>query len=135
MSLDQETRINTVLYRIEKAQATWDDAMVAIEHKRWNMATNRLYYAVFHAASALLISKNIVANTHRGFLSQISLHLVKAEVITKEEGRLIRRLFELRHEDDYEDFIDTEEEEIKEITPQVRQLLDKFIRLNTLYQL
>lgn len=131
MSLDQETRTSTVLYRIEKAQSTWDDAMFCIESRKWNMASNRLYYAVFHAASALLISKGIVAGTHRGFLSQVSLHLVRTGIITKEQGKLIRHLFDLRHEGDYEDFVEVDEEDINRLLPDSKELIERLKQLVT----
>ncbi|MBR1414517.1 MAG: HEPN domain-containing protein [Prevotella sp.] len=132
MSLDPETRSNTVVYRIEKAKKTWDDALFCIEGKRWNMASNRLYYAVFHAVSALLISNNIPANTHRGFLRQMNFHLINnKKLMTPEEGQLVRQLFGMRHEDDYEDFIDITEEQIKEYLPRVQNLIDKLIRITT----
>ena len=134
MSLDPETRENTVLYRIEKALSTWDDASFAVENRRWNYAANRMYYAVFHAASALLIANNIAANTHRGFLTQVNFHFVKSGIITKEDGRLLRHLFDLRNEDDYENFVDAGEDEVTELFPKAQQLLDKLIKLNKLYQ-
>ena len=134
MSLDQETRENTVLYRVEKALRTWDDVSFAVENKRWNYAANRMYYTVFHAASALLIANSVIANTHRGFLTQVSYHFVKPGLITKEEGRLIRHLFDLRNEDDYENFADAEEDEILDLFPKAQQLLNKLIKLNKLYQ-
>lgn len=130
MSLDPETRKNIVLYRIEKAKATWDDAIFNIQGKRWNTASNRLYYALFHAASALLISEGILANTHKGFLLQISNHYVRTEILTKEEGKLIRNLFDLRNEDDYEDFTNLTEEDLKEYIPKAEALLNKLIALN-----
>ena len=92
MSLDPETRKATVLYRIEKAKGTWDDALFCIDKERWNMAANRMYYALFHAVSALLIANSIPANTHRGFLIQMNKYLVVEGTMTKEEARLVRFL-------------------------------------------
>jgi len=134
MSLDQETRDNVVLYRIEKAKQAYKAAIFNMEGGLWGTAANRLYYALFHAASSLLIAKGIPANTHRGFLTQTSLHLVKTGLITPDEGKLIRKLFELRHEDDYEDFQDTTEEDVAALMPQVKALIDKLVSLNKMYE-
>jgi len=38
-------------------------------------------------------------------------------------------LFDLRHEGDYEDFIDVDRLDIEEYTPQVRKLVEKLIHL------
>ena len=130
MSLDQETRKDTVLYRMEKAQTAWNDAIFNVEHGRWGTAANRLYYALFHAVSALLIAQGIPANTHRGFLTQMNRHLVLQGTMTKEEARLVRHLFDLRQEDDYEDFIDVTENEINDILPEANALISKLTSLN-----
>ena len=39
--------------------------------------------------------------------------------------RLIRKMFSLRQEGDYEDFVEVSEEEIHEYLPQVQTLLEK----------
>ena len=44
----------------------------------WNLAGNRLYYAAFHMASALLLDKGIVAKTHSGVI-----HLIGAKFVTQ----------------------------------------------------
>lgn len=132
MSLDPETRKATVLYRIEKAKSTWDDALFCIDKEMWNMAANRMYYALFHTVSALLIANSIPANTHRGFHIQMNKYLVQDGTMTKEEARLVRHLFDLRHEDDYEDFIDATKEDVMEYLPEAKALIDKLISLNKL---
>ncbi|MDE6689706.1 MAG: HEPN domain-containing protein, partial [Prevotella sp.] len=98
----------------------------------WNLAANRLYYALYHAASALLLSDGYTSHTHKGLMSQISMNYVKNGKILPEEGKLIRQMFNKRREGDYEDFEETTEEEIMEATPKVKMLIDKLIRLNRL---
>ncbi len=134
MSLGEEERASMVIYRIEKALATLEDAEFAVQMERWNMAANRLYYALYHAASALLLSQGITSHTHKGLITQLSLTYVKTGLLTIEEGKLIRRLFNMRNEDDYSDFIEADQSDITPLLPQVRLLLNKLIKLNKLYQ-
>ena len=54
MSLDNESRKAMIAYRLEKADAAMDDAIFLSEAGRYNLSANRLYYALYHAASALL---------------------------------------------------------------------------------
>lgn len=63
-------------------------------------------------------------------MSQISLNYVKDGKILPEEGKLIRQMFNKRHEGDYEDFEESTEEEIQEAMPKVKALVDKLICLN-----
>ena len=97
----------------------------------WNIAANRLYYAIFYLSTAILIQKGLSAHTHAGVITMIGLHLVKQELLTTEDMRLIRKMFSLRQEGDYEDFVDVSEEEIHEYLPKVQALLEKMKSLIT----
>lgn len=132
MSLSADDKKALVDYRIEKAYASFEEAKKVAEISLWNLAANRLYYALYHAASALLLSDGYTSHTHKGLMSQISLNYVKDGKILPEEGKLIRQMFNKRREGDYEDFEETTEEEIQEAMPKVKELVDKLISLNSL---
>ncbi len=132
MSLSCDDRKALVNYRIEKAYASFEEAQKVAAISLWNLAANRLYYALYHAASALLLSDGYTSHTHKGLMSQISMNYVKNGKILPEEGKLIWQMFNKRREGDYEDFEETTEEEIMEATPKVKMLIDKLIRLNRL---
>ncbi|MBQ6157110.1 MAG: HEPN domain-containing protein [Bacteroidales bacterium] len=133
MSLSEEERVAVVSYRIEKAQNAIDEAEKVSAIGLWNIAANRLYYALFYASTAILIKKGLAAHTHAGVIAMISLHLVQQGLLSTEDIRLIRKLFSLRQEGDYEDFVEVTEEEIQRYLPMVKILLDKMIGIcNTL---
>ena len=58
----------------------------------WLIVDNRLYYALFHAVSALLISDGHEVGTHRGAVNRFSLYYVKTGAFTAEEGCLYSQL-------------------------------------------
>ena len=58
-------------------------------------------------------------------LTLVNMHYVRTGKLSADDGRLLRRLFTLRHEGDYEDFVEVTKEEIMQATPEVRALLDK----------
>ena len=132
MSIDIERRAALIRYRIEQAQGALSDSDFAAMGERWSMAANRLYYAIFYAASALLLSEEIAFHTHKGLIKQFGYYFVKAGRVSKEEGALISQLFKLRHETDYEAYVDPTEEQIKDYLPRTRALIDKLISLNKL---
>lgn len=129
MSLDGNDRKAVVAYRLEKADVALEDARFLSENSRYNLAANRLYYALYYAASALLIERGIPTKSHAGLITQIHLHLVKTGILTTEDGKLLKVMFELRHEGDYEDFVEVQKEDIEEYTPRVCELIDKLKRL------
>lgn len=66
-----------IRYRLEKAQEVYEAAKVLYNASQWNSVINRLYYACFYSASALLLFKNISAKTHAGVIGQISEKIVR----------------------------------------------------------
>lgn len=75
------------------------DEMMSMDYS--DMAVNRFYYACFHIVQALFIQREIVAHTHSGMLTQFSLHFVKTDKISLEDGSFLARLFQLRQKADY----------------------------------
>lgn len=74
--LEGQQRRDLVHYRIEKAYKSFDEAKGVAKLKYWNLTGNRLYYTVFHMASALLLDKGFTAKTHAGVI-----HLVGEIII------------------------------------------------------
>lgn len=85
--------------------------MQSIEH--WNACANRLYYAAFYAVSALLVRNGYSATKHSGIKALFNRHFVKTGKVSKEKGRLYNRLFDLRQEGDYLDFVSLDSETVE----------------------
>ena len=86
MSLNSEDRKALIAYRHEKADRALEDAAFLTGAGKYGLAANRLYYALFHAASALLLSKGITTKRHSGLITQVHLHFVKTGILTTEEA-------------------------------------------------
>lgn len=102
--LSPEHRAALVEYRLERAHSTLEEAGYMRNGNYYNAAINRLYYACFYAASALLIAKGIEASTHNGVKTMLSFHFVRTGLLDLEHGTTFSNLFEKRHSGDYEDF-------------------------------
>lgn len=124
MMTDQERR-EIVLYRLEKAANTLEYAQRNLNYGMYSVAANRLYYAFYYAASALLISVKIEAHSHSGVQSMMHLHFVKTGKLSEDDGILMRRLFVMRQSSDYEDFVDYQKEDIEPLLPLTEALINK----------
>lgn len=129
MSLSEEERRAIVLYRIEKAKASLDDINKVFPLEVWGIIANRMYYALYYAASALLIHDGHKVGTHKGVISLFNLNYVKEGPLSREDGALFANVFAFRQGSDYDDFIDASEEDIKRYLPRVEKLIDKIIAL------
>ena len=125
MSLNPEEIEAIVAYRKEKAHVTLKEAEDMIASAHWNLAIQRLYYACFYMASALLISKGFKAHTHNGVVGQLGLNFVNKGYLSKEEGRLYSRLLQNRITGDYNDFFDFTKEDVLPLIEPTCKLLAK----------
>lgn len=125
MSLTIEERQALVEYRLEKSARTLIEAQDNARLGHWTLAANRLYYALFHAACALLVSKGLTAKTHSGIITLLAQKFVKGGFLTREDGALIARLQNMRQSGDYDDFFEWTEEDVKPMFPRTDQLLRK----------
>lgn len=125
MGLTDEERDALIQYRLTKAQEVFKEATDVANLGHWNLTVNRLYYAVFHACSSLLLTKGHTARTHSGVIHLILLEFVKTNILTKDEGVLISTLFNMRNTGDYDDLFDWTEDEVVPLIEPVKSLLRK----------
>lgn len=92
--LDSESRAAIVNYRLERAYETLKEADYNTAGGYYNAAVNRLYYACYYAASALLLNCEIEANTHNGVKTQLSMHFVRTGHLSLDHGATFSLLFE-----------------------------------------
>lgn len=126
MTLSNIEKKDLIVYRIDKSDKTFDEALKVAELGMWSLAVNRLYYSAFYMALAVNINNGDSARTHSGVFSIISQKYIATGILSKEEGQLYRRLFSMRQSGDYDDLFDWEEEDVKPLIPQVEELLAKF---------
>ena len=125
MSLsDNERRIMTAL-EIERAEKITEQFETLREQQFWDTLVNRMYYAAFHAVSALLIHNALQVHTHRGALSTFNKEFVRTGVFTFEEGHLFSKLEGLRERGDYNCFVDATEDEVVPLIEPLKALIEK----------
>ncbi|MBQ9865370.1 MAG: HEPN domain-containing protein [Bacteroidales bacterium] len=129
MSLSEEECKAIVVYRIEKARSVIEEIRKIMPLEVWGTIANRMYYALYYAAIALLINDSHTVGTHKGVMSLINQCYVRTGLLTKEEGHLFGQVFAFRQGSDYDDFIDATEEDVMRLFPQVETLVEKIISL------
>ena len=113
MSMTEEEKDIVVEYRLKRAGETWVEAKELARLNLWHGAANRLYYACFYAATALLAKHGHVAHTHGGVFGLLGKYFVATGIIGKEQNKLYQKLFDLRGDGDYGDCVDIDEDDVK----------------------
>jgi uncharacterized protein (UPF0332 family) len=72
-----------------------------LQAKLVRVAATRVYYAVFHAARALVFSEGLEPRSHAGVHHLLNAHLVKSGRLEPSQARLFAKLQKYREEADY----------------------------------
>ena len=113
MSLNEEERKIIVVLEIEKAENIVSQINELEKLSYWDNIANRLYYALFHAVSALLIFDKHNVSTHKGSIVLFGQFYIKTGVFNINDGRLFSQLQTIREKSDYNCAYQTSEDEIK----------------------
>ena len=124
MKLTDDERKSLVLMRLNNAKQTLEDAKIIAETKLWKAAANRLYYACFYAANALMVNFGFETKTHTGIIRLLGLHFVSTNRISNELGDMYYKLFALRQKGDYDDWIVVKETDILPLLAPAEQFIN-----------
>ena len=125
MSLSENERSIIVNREMEKAERTFEDVLFCLRENKWETAANRLYYALFHAMSALLINDEFQVKRHRGVLALFGEHYVRTEIFSKKDGAILSDLVIMRDNADYNCFYEADEEKLSPYIEPTRMLIQK----------
>lgn len=110
-------------HRLERAKEALSDGEMLAAKGSCSGAANRLYYAAFYAARALLATKELDSSRHSGIISLFNQHFVKSGIFNIDVARALSRAFELRQDLDYEDFISPSRASVQETQNEVSEFV------------
>ena len=87
---------------MQKAKEKLTTAEIDFNNERYDDSISRAYYAVFHAISALLLSKGLHYSSHAQVIGNFNKEFVKTKIFPKTFTKIIQRLFEERQIGDYD---------------------------------
>ena len=125
MSLTDEERAIVVRLEYEKSLSMLEQVDKILPLGYWDMVANRLYYALFHAVSSLLINDGRKVGTHKGVVLLFGQYYIKTGKFSIEEGRLYSQLQTMREKADYNCIFQASEKEIAPMIEPVKGLIQK----------
>lgn len=86
---------------LERAEQSIQEARELALKGYYDFAASRAYYAAFYGATAILLSEGLDFSKHSGVIAAIHQRFVKTGKISKELGKDLNWLFEIRNLGDY----------------------------------
>lgn len=126
-TLTDDQRRDIVHYRIENAQKMLFEVESHRENGFYNTAINRMYYACYYAATAMLVSLGVEVKSHDGVRLNLGKHVVMQGLLSPELGRFYSRLFSKHSTGDYDDFVNHTLETVDELLPQARLFVETLV--------
>lgn len=87
---------------LERMEESLRAAKALLDQNLYRDSISRAYYAVYHAACAVLFTKGLEAKSHGGIRSYFSLYFVKTGELDRKYQRLFSKMQKFREEADYE---------------------------------
>ena len=109
----REESKNLVKHRLERARDTLLDAQKYFKDATLNSTVNRIYYAMFYAVNALLISKGLSSSKHSGVRALFNKEFVNKGTVKKNWGKFYSEMFNNRQEGDYADYVELKRQDVE----------------------
>jgi len=90
-----------IKHNLQKADDSIVQAKALLNIKQHFGAGNRAYYAIFYAALAILLTKDLGSSKHSGVLSLFDREFVKTNEVDRKWSKLFHDAFVLRATGDY----------------------------------
>lgn len=123
MSLTEEDKRVLVQLHLEKAHTCLADAEQLMALDSISAASNRFYYAVFHAIHALFVANGLQSKSHHGTNAQFHQHFIKTGIIDPKFGHFIAVMESIREKADYDVIYDVTREELEALKPLAYELV------------
>jgi len=107
-----------------RAAECMEDAKILLDNERPAAAVARSYYAMFHAATAVLSVKAVKRSSHSGILSAFGEYLVKPGLLEQRLHQYLREAFQLRQQTDYEPIVDIDSRQARETLEHAIEFVD-----------
>lgn len=105
-----------IQYRLERSREALNDARLMFA-KNGSPAgvVNRAYYAMFYAVLALLMTVDKGSSKHQGVIALFDQNFIKPNILPRELGKMLHRVFELRQVGDYRDLLVISTEQAEDV--------------------
>ncbi len=123
MGYKPENRNELIFKHLEIAQERLKTAEAALDISSYRDSISRSYYAFLDAATACLVIKELVPQSHASAIALFGLHFVKTGIIEAKYGRWFNKIERARLSADYEHTKEFTREEAEEALNEAKEFV------------
>lgn len=117
-----------IFRHLELAEEELSSAYILLENGKFRDAISRAYYSMFHAAKAILLTKDISPRKHSGVIKMFGLHFVTEGFVEETYARAFNHAFALRSRADYDVYYFPSYEEARDVVENAGAFLERIKR-------
>lgn len=122
--MNEELKCDLIAHKISTATDMLAEIRSHIDNGFYNTAMNRMYYACFYCAGALLIKLDVQdVKRHATVRNLFNLHYIKSGILEKKWGAFYSDIMDCRAAADYEEFKTFTKEDVTEMYPLVEEFI------------
>jgi uncharacterized protein len=116
--IDIDHKGTVIKYWMEKARESMESARSEFDSSRNTTAVRNLYYACFYALTAVLLKEGHSFKKHTAVKAALHKDLIRTGMVEPGWGKFYNRIFDSRHEGDYQPLRTFDAEEVKVLLDQ-----------------
>jgi uncharacterized protein (UPF0332 family) len=121
--------LDRVEYHLKEAEEKLESARILLQNCKFKDAISRAYYAMYHAARGLLLTRDISPKTHKGLIQKFGEEFVKTEKLSREYSTMLAKAEDLREMADYDVVAHFSIEEAESVVKNAEHFLEKITRI------
>ncbi len=111
-------------YRLEQAKENLEEAEALFDIKKYKGASNRAYYAIFHAIKSVLALEQIDFKKHSSVIVYFNKEYFAKDIFPRELGKGVNEARLYREKSDYVDFYIVTKEECKNQIETAKKMIE-----------
>ena len=120
-----DRKMDLCIYRMAQAKDSLQVAEWTFAKELYKDSINRSYYAAFYAIKAVLAMEEVDFRRHKDVMGYFNKTYVATEKISKDLGRKIGKLQQVREKSDYDDFYLASKEIAKRQVDTAKQVIEE----------
>ena len=117
--------MNEIKTLMERAKRYIKSAGILLKDRDYDSSGSRSYYAMFYAAEAVLLTKNLKFSSHRSVISLFGKYFVKTDIFKPDMGKHLRNAFDKRLLSDYSFATELSEDDAREVLNQAKGFVEE----------